>query len=74
MKKYSFNLKTVRKSKGINQKDLANKLKTKQQVISRYELLEDSPSLERLVEIAIALDVTLDDLIEIKKIKENEKD
>ncbi|MFA7075731.1 MAG: helix-turn-helix transcriptional regulator [Candidatus Izemoplasmatales bacterium] len=74
MKKFIFNLKNIRKSKGINQSELAKLMNTNQQQISKYENSVELPGLEKLVEIAISLDVTLDDLIEIKQIKENEKD
>ena len=72
MKKYINKIASIRKSKGLKQQDLAKILKTKQQTISKYELDKDNPSLDRLVEIAIALDVTLDELIEIKKMHADE--
>ena len=65
---YSIKIKEIRKKKGISQNKLANSLNTKQQVISRYEREESSPSLERLVEIAQILGVTLDELVEFKQI------
>ena len=68
MKKYLFNLKDIRKSKKLNQTELAKLVKTSQHQISRYENLREQPTLEKLVDIAMALDVTLDELIEIKKI------
>ncbi len=65
---YSIKIKEIRKEKGISQNKLAKSLNTKQQVISRYEREESSPSLERLVEIAQILGVSLDELVEFKKI------
>jgi len=58
----------IRKKKGISQKELAKKLSTTQQQVSKYEQYVDLPSLPRLVEIAQILGVTLDELVEFKKI------
>lgn len=74
MQKYKFNMREIRKSKRLFQKDLAKSLNTTQAQISKYENLYEKPTLEKLVEIAICLDVTLDELIEIKKLHEDEKD
>lgn len=68
MNNFSIKLKEVRKSKGISQTELANLLGTKQQSISKYEQGLDTPSLERLIEFAQILNVTLDDLVEFEKI------
>jgi transcriptional regulator with XRE-family HTH domain len=67
-------MREIRKSKRLFQKDLAKSLNTTQAQISKYENLYEKPTLEKLVEIAICLDVTLDELIEIKKLHEDEKD
>jgi transcriptional regulator with XRE-family HTH domain len=65
---YDFRMASIRKSKGYTQQFLADKLNTKAQVISRYETQASMPTLDRLVEIARILDVTLDQLVVIKKI------
>lgn len=62
-------LKEVRLKKDINQAELANLLGSTQQTISAYENGLRVPSLERLIELAQALDVSLDDLVEFKKIQ-----
>ena len=64
---YEFRMAAVRKKRGYTQKFLAEKLNTKHQLISKYERGLNSPSLDRLVEIARILDVTLDELVVIKK-------
>ncbi|MFH0766616.1 MAG: helix-turn-helix transcriptional regulator, partial [Bacillota bacterium] len=68
MLNYDLKLKEIRKKKGITQSGLAKLLKTKQQNISEYENQTVSPNLERLVEIAQILGVTLDELVELKQI------
>ncbi len=68
MKDYELKLKDVRKNKKLTQNDLAKKLNVPQQRISEYETGTITPSLDRLIELAQILDVTLDELIEFKKI------
>ena len=46
----------LRKQKGLSQKELAQKIGKKQQVISRIEQKEHSPSLATLSKLARALD------------------
>lgn len=68
MSDFKFKLKDVRKKKNLKQIDLANILDSSQQMISEYELGSKTPSLERLIEFAQILDVSLDELVEFKKI------
>ena len=68
MLNYKLNLREIRKNKGFSQEKLASVLNTKQQNISEYENQIVSPNLERLVEIAQILGVTLDELVEFKQI------
>jgi len=65
---HELKMKEIRKSKGISQQSLAKELNTTQQMVSKYEMHVDSPSVSRLVEIAKILDVTLDELVEFKKL------
>lgn len=67
---YSLNNKKKRNKKKISQKNLAISLNTSQQQVSIYETYDDIPSLTRLIEIAQVLDVTLDELVNYKKIHE----
>ena len=64
---YEFRMRSIRKKRGYTQQFIAEKLNTKAQVISRYEMQTSIPTLDRLVEIARILDVTLDELVVIKK-------
>ncbi|HOI85732.1 MAG TPA: helix-turn-helix transcriptional regulator [Acholeplasmataceae bacterium] len=68
MLNYDLKLKEVRKKKGLSQQKLASLLNTRQQNISEYENQVVSPNLERLVEIAQILEVSLDELVIIKDI------
>ena len=49
----------TRIEKGLTQKQLAEKLKTRQSVISRVESMNTTPSLSFLKRLAVALNVSL---------------
>ncbi|WP_162163886.1 helix-turn-helix domain-containing protein [Acholeplasma hippikon] len=66
--KYKVKIQELRKEKGLSQQELADKLNISQMMISKYENKSIDPSLERLVEIASILDVSLDELVEFNKI------
>lgn len=69
MTNYRIKLKEVRKEKKISQTELAKMINSDQRVISEYENGVSNPSLERLVQLAQMLDVSLDELIEFKRIQ-----
>lgn len=69
MKNFNVKIKDARKNKGISQLELAKILGTDQRIVSRYETGKVTPSLDRLVQLAQILDVSLDDLVEFKKIQ-----
>ena len=58
-----MNLKEIRKERGMTQGELAKKLGTNQNNISRYEKSEREPNLTTLKNMAAALNCTLDELI-----------
>lgn len=68
MKNFKLNLKDVRSRKKLKQSDIAEILNIPQQRISEYETGTITPSLERLIELAKLLDVSLDELVEFKNI------
>ncbi|VEU79564.1 helix-turn-helix transcriptional regulator [Haploplasma axanthum] len=63
-----LNLKEFRQKKGLTQQELANRLKIDRTIISDYERSKINPSLERAIEMAVLLDVTVDELIQFEKI------
>ncbi|MBI9010017.1 MAG: helix-turn-helix transcriptional regulator [Tenericutes bacterium] len=73
MKKFKFNLKDIRNTKNLSQTELGNMVNTSQKQISKYELSKEQPTLNRLVELAIALDVTLQELVEIQKMHDQDE-
>lgn len=59
----SERIKQIRKEKGWNQSELAEKIESDARQISRYENGRVTPSLDAIVKIAIAFDVTIDYLL-----------
>ena len=60
---FNEKLKELRKSKGLTQEELAEKLFVSRTAISKWESGRGYPSLDSLKEIARFFSVTIDDLI-----------
>lgn len=60
MSVFAEQLKTLRKINGLTQKELAEKLKIKQNSYSDWENGKSEPNIEMLVRIADYFDVSLD--------------
>ena len=63
------NIKNARKSAGVSQKELAEHLGVYQKDVSRWENGERTPSLEVFARICKTLNVSADELLEIKQIE-----
>ena len=72
MSNFAENLKNLRKSAGLTQTDLAEKLFTSPQTISRWESGDGEPSLDLLISLAELLGVSADRLISGKSLPEPE--
>lgn len=68
---FSENLTKLRKDKGLSQDDLAKKLYVSRQAISKWENGESTPDLDKLMEIAQLLDITLDGLVSNEKLEQS---
>lgn len=66
----SENLQNLRKSKGMSQEELAEKLDVSRQAVSKWETGETSPETEKIIMICDLFDCTMDDLIKGKVITE----
>lgn len=53
----------LRKQKGFSQEELANCLNVSRQTISKWEIGESTPDMEKLVAISDLFDVSLDELV-----------
>ncbi|MEE0266188.1 MAG: helix-turn-helix transcriptional regulator, partial [Acutalibacteraceae bacterium] len=56
-----------RKQKGFSQEELANRLNVSRQTISKWEIGDSTPDLEKLVAISDLFDVSLDSLVKGKE-------
>jgi transcriptional regulator with XRE-family HTH domain len=78
MKKRSINfgerLKTIRRSKGFTQYQLADMLNTSQRMIAHYEKDGNRPRLDKVKDIANALNVSVEDFLEDSKPVKKEED
>ena len=53
----------LRKQKGLSQEELANRLNVSRQTVSKWEVGESTPDMEKLVAISDLYGVSLDDLV-----------
>ncbi|MGL4453775.1 MAG: helix-turn-helix transcriptional regulator [Sarcina sp.] len=58
-----FNLKTLREINKLTQKELAEKIGVSRKTIIRYENKQTIPNIIEASKLALALEVSLDDLI-----------
>jgi len=72
MNNFAENLKSLRKAKNLTQTDLAEKLFTSPQTISRWESGDGEPSLDMLTSLAELLDVSADRLVSGRPVPERE--
>lgn len=66
MSDFAKNLKKYRKRKKYSQKELAEKVNYGYTTIANYESGRNEPSLDTLITLAKALDVTVDELVGMK--------
>ena len=53
----------LRKQKGLSQEELANRLNVSRQTVSKWEVGDSTPDMEKLVAISDLIDVSLDKLV-----------
>lgn len=61
--KFSEKLMSLRKEKGISQEELADKLNVTRQTISKWELDQTVPDMNKLIEMSKFFEISLDELI-----------
>ncbi len=69
---FAENLATARKAKGLSQRELAKIVKVSPRVIALYETIIKNPTPEIVVRLAKTLDVSIDELMGHKPVKEKE--
>ncbi|MBR3973218.1 MAG: helix-turn-helix transcriptional regulator [Oscillospiraceae bacterium] len=65
-------LQSIRKSSGMTQTELAEKLNVSRQAVSRWEMGSAMPDIENLIAISELFGVALDDLLKADRISVNE--
>lgn len=63
MMEFNNKLYSLRKQKGFSQEELANRLNVSRQTISKWEVGESTPDMEKLVAISDLFEVSLDELV-----------
>jgi len=73
-RKMEFNNKlyNLRKQKGLSQEELASRLNVSRQTVSKWEVGESTPDMEKLAAISELFEVSLDELVLDKKPKQQE--
>lgn len=69
---FSNRLYELRKQKGFSQEELAGRLNVSRQTISKWEIGDSTPDMEKLIAISELFNVSLDELMLGKKAPEGE--
>ena len=67
------NIALARKKKGISQEELSNQLNVSRQSVSLWETNQTVPTIEKLKELSILLDVGVDHLLGLQKEEKEDK-
>lgn len=70
---FGDNLRAIRKQKNISQEDLAGRLNVSRQAISKWEQNSGYPEMEKVIQLAKILDISLDHLV-LGQTKEEKND
>ena len=71
--KFSQNLMTLRRSKGMSQEELATKLNVTRQTISKWELEQTTPEMTKLIEMSRLFKISLDELVNNEELNYSNK-
>lgn len=71
---FSNRLYELRKQKGLSQEELANRLNVTRQTISKWEVGDSTPDMEKLVAISDLFGISLDELVIGKKVSKCENE
>lgn len=63
----------LRKQKGLSQEELANRLNVSRQTVSKWEIGDSTPDMEKLIAISDLFDISLDELVMDKVLPETDK-
>jgi len=63
---FNNKLYNLRKQKGFSQEELANRLNVSRQTVSKWEVGDSAPDMEKLIAISDLFEVSLDELVKDK--------
>lgn len=63
----------LRKKKGLSQEELAGKLNVSRQTVSKWELGDSTPDMEKLIALSDLFEISIDELV-LGKIQESAKE
>jgi len=69
--RFNEKLITLRKEKGLSQEELGEKLNVARQTVSKWELAETTPEMDKLIKISELFEISLDSLIKDTEIESN---
>ena len=61
--KFNEKLIELRKKEGLSQEQLGNKVNVSRQTVSKWELGETTPELEKLIELSKVFNISIDKLV-----------
>lgn len=70
---FNNKLYNLRKQRGLSQEEMANRLNVSRQTVSKWEIGDSTPDMEKLVAISELFDVSLDELVLDKKPAQNKE-
>ena len=68
--KFNEKLIKLRKASGLSQEELADKLNVARQTVSKWELGETTPEMNKLIELSDLFDVSIDEMVKEAKMPE----
>lgn len=71
-KKFAHAVLARRKQLGLTQEELAKRVGTSKQMVSKYELGQRSPKVVMANAFATALETTLDELLDVERVEQEE--
>jgi transcriptional regulator with XRE-family HTH domain len=70
---FNNKLYNLRKQRGLSQEEMANRLNVSRQTVSKWEIGDSTPDMEKLAAISELFDVSLDELVLDKKPAQNKE-